>query len=278
MAILLAGLSALMYGAADFCGGMATRRAPLPAVLASSQAVGLVVAAVASLAFGFHLTAPSDLAWGALAGVSGATGIAALYYALATTVVAVASPLAAVTGAVIPVLLGVAAGERPGSLAWVGIGMGVCAIALLTAGPSKSPRERAVRRAALLGVLAGLGFGLFFFSISRTSHASGLWPLVAARIATVSLVVLFAVAARRPLRLSKASLPMVLLSGGLDMGANIAFLLASRSGMLSISAAVAALYPGPTVILAWILLKERVTAPRVVGLALALPGVALISA
>ena len=277
MAVLLAGLSALMYGAADFCGGMAARKAPLPAVLASSQAVGLVVAAVASLAFGFHLTAPSDLAWGALAGVSGAAGIAALYYALATTVVAVASPLAAVTGAVIPVLLGVAAGERPGSLAWVGIGMGVFAIALLTAGPSKSPREREVRRAALLGVLAGLGFGLFFFSVSRTSHASGLWPLVAARVATVSLVVLFAVAARRPLRLSKASLPMVLLSGGLDMGANIAFLLASRSGMLSISAAVAALYPGPTVILAWILLKERVTAPRVVGLALALAGVALIS-
>ena len=278
MAIFLAGLSALMYGAGDFCGGMATRRAPLPAVLASSQMVGLAVALVASLAFGFHLSAPADFLWGALAGVCGSAGIAALYSALATTVVAVASPLAAVTGAIIPVALGVAAGERPGAASWAGIFLGVCAIALLTAGPSKSARDGAVRRAVFLGVSAGAGFGLFFFFISRTSHASGLWPLVAARIATVSSVVLFALVTRRPLHLSRASFPVVVLSGALDMGANIAFLLAARTGMLSVSAAVAALYPGPTVILAWIILRERVTAPRVIGLAFALAGVALISA
>ena len=277
MSILLAGFSALLYGAADFCGGMAVRKAPLPAVIASSQAVGLAVAVVASLAFGFPLETPLDLAWGALAGVSGAAGIAALYYALATTVVAVASPLAAVTGAAIPVLLGVAAGERPGLAAWVGICLGVCAIGLLTVEPSKGSRDGAVRRAGLLGVLAGLGFGLFFFSISRTTHGSGLWPLVAARVATVSLVTVYLLVARKPVRLSRRSVPLVVFSGALDMGANIAFLLASRIGMLSISAAVAALYPGPTVILAWIILRERVTAPRVIGLALALAGVALIS-
>jgi drug/metabolite transporter (DMT)-like permease len=278
MSILYAALSALMYGAADFCGGMAVRKAPLPAVLAFSQGIGLAVALAASLAFGFHLASPADLLWGALAGVSGAAGIAALYSALASTIVAVASPLAAVTGAVIPVLLGVAAGERPAAAAWAGIVLGVCAIALLTAGPSKTAREGAIRRAALLGVLAGLGFGLFFFAISRTSHASGLWPLVAARVATVSLVTLFIGLTRRPLRLSAASVPMALLSGTLDMSANIAFLLASRSGLLSISAAVAALYPGPTVVLAWIILREKVTPLRVAGLALALAGVALISA
>ena len=278
MSILYAGLSALMYGAADFCGGMAVRRAPLPAVLASSQAIGLVVALAASLAFGFRLASPVDLLWGALAGVSGAAGIAALYSALASTVVAVASPLAAVTGAVIPVLLGVAGGERPGAAAWVGMVLGACAIVLLTGGSSKSARGEAVRRAAFLGALAGLGFGLFFFAVSRTSHASGLWPLVAARVATVSLVTLFVILTRSPMRLSAASVPMVVLSGTLDMSANIAFLLASRSGMLSISAAVAALYPGPTVILAWIVLREKVTPLRVAGLALALAGVALISA
>jgi len=278
MSILYAALSALMYGAADFCGGMAVRKAPLPSVLAASQAIGLVVALGASLAFGFPLAAPSDLLWGALAGVSGAAGIAALYSALASTVVAVASPLAAVTGAVIPVLLGVAAGERPGAAAWVGIVLGACAIVLLTGGPSRSARGEAVRRAAFLGALAGLGFGMFFFAVSRTSHASGLWPLVAARVATVFLVTLFVVVTRRPVRLSAASVPMVVLSGTLDMSANIAFLLASRSGMLSISAAVAALYPGPTVVLAWIVLREKVTPLRVAGLALALAGVALISA
>jgi drug/metabolite transporter (DMT)-like permease len=266
-----------MYGAADFCGGMAVRKSALPGVLVSSQAVGLVVVLGAAVAFGLPLETPRDLVWGVMSGICGTAGIAALYSALATTVVAVASPLAAVSGAIIPVLLGVLSGERPGVAAWVGICLGACAIALLAAGPSKSAREGAVRRAAFLGVLAGLGFGLFFFSISRTSHSSGLWPLVAARISTISFVSLYILLTRKGLRVERASLPMVILCGALDMGANIAFLLASRVGMLSISAAVAALYPGPTVVLAWIILKERVTLPRAMGLALALAGVALIS-
>jgi len=277
VAIVLAGLSALMYGAADFCGGFAARRTPLVAVLASSQAVGLVLAVGASLSLGIHAGRVSDLAWGALAGVCGTAGIAALYAALATTVVAIASPLAAVVGAVIPVILGVAAGERPGPAAWVGIILGACAIVLLTAGPLKSRRDDMSRRAALLGALAGLGFGLFFFAISRTSHASGLWPLVAARVTTIFLVAVFAGLTGTSLRFSASAIPLLVSSGALDMGANIAFLLASRLGMLSISAAVAALYPGPTVVLAWIVLRERLSVPRVVGLALALAGVALIS-
>ena len=278
MSLLLAGLSALMYGAADFCGGMATRKNELPAVLALSQTVGMVVAVPAALLMGMRLASTSDIIWGAVAGVCGAAGIAALYYALASTVVAVASPIAAVSGAVIPVLLGVIAGERPGSLAWVGMALALAAIALLTWSPERSGSSALVRRAALMGLCAGIGFGLFFFAISRTSRASGLWPLVAARAATISLVFLYILVARRSLRPTAASLPFILLSGGLDMGANIAFLLAARAGLLSISAAVAALYPGPTVILAWLVLKERMSVPRVAGLLLALAGVACISA
>ena len=192
MAILLAGLSALMYGAGDFCGGMATRRAPLFTVLVFSQLVGLCVAAGAALAFGQRLPSAADLLWGAAAGVCGAAGLAALYRALAATLVAVASPIAAVIGAAIPLLLGLALGERPGALAWIGIGLAVPAIVLLAAGPAEQARGGMVRRAVLLGTAAGIGFGLFFFAISRTSSTSGLWPLAAARCATISLVVLAA--------------------------------------------------------------------------------------
>ncbi|HVO38798.1 MAG TPA: DMT family transporter [Spirochaetia bacterium] len=277
MAILLAGLSAIMYGAGDFCGGMATRRTALPAVLVVSQGVGLAIAVAAAVLLGMRVVSATDLLWGVVAGVCGTAGIAALYAALASTVVAVASPLAAVTGAVLPVLLGVASGERPGALGWAGIALGIAAIVLLTRTPSGSGSPLLVRRAAMLGSAAGIGFGLFFFAISRTSHESGIWPLVAARGATISLVLLYAVLRRAPLRVSRAGLPMVLSSGALDMGANIAFLLASRLGMLSISAVVAALYPAPTVILAWIILKERMNAPRVAGLVLAVAGVALLS-
>ncbi|MGD0726438.1 MAG: DMT family transporter [Spirochaetia bacterium] len=278
MAILLAGLSALMYGAADFCGGLGTRKSPLVTVLALSQLVGLVLALGTSLLLGQALPIAGDLAWGAISGVCGTAGLAALYTALATTLVAVASPVAAVVGAVIPVLLGVTLGERPGSLAWMGIVLAIPAIVLLSAGPSGNGKTSAlVRRAALLGTAAGIGFGLFFFAISRTSHASGLWPLVTARASTISIVVLFALFSGRSLRPARSGLPLVLVSGVLDMGANIAFLLASRAGMLSTVAVVSSLYPGPTVLLAWLVLRERLTPLRACGLVLALAGVALIS-
>ena len=281
VSVLLAGLSALMYGAGDFCGGLASRRTPLFAVLVFSQLVGLLIAVSAALALRQGLPAPADILWGAAAGVCGAAGLAALYRALATTPVAVASPVAAVTGSVIPVLIGLALGERPGALAWAGMGLAVPAIVLLAASPAASPadhpRKRIARGAILLGTAAGVGFGIFFFAISRTSSASGLWPLAAARLATITLVVFAAVLTRRSLRPSRGGLLIVLLCGALDMGANIAFLLAARIGLLSITAVVTSLYPGPTVLLALLVYRERLTVPRVLGLTLALAGVALIS-
>ena len=278
MEIILAGLSALMYGAGDFCGGLGTRKSPLVAVLAVSQLVGLLAALGVSVFLGSALPSGADLAWGAISGVCGTAGLAALYTALATTLVAVASPVAAVVGAVVPVFLGVAAGERPGSLAWIGMALAVPALVLLSAGPAgKGKTSAVVRRAALLGTAAGIGFGLFFFAISRTSHTSGLWPLVAARATTISIVVVFALFSGRSLRPARTGLAIVLLSGVFDMGANIAFLLATRAGMLSTVAVVASLYPGPTVFLAWLVLRERLTPVRILGLVLALAGVALLS-
>ena len=186
-------------------------------------------------------------------------------------------PISAVTGAVVPVLLGLAAGERPAWSAWIGMALAVPAIALLASGAAGKAKDDKVRRAVLLGFAAGLGFGFFFFVISRTSHSSGLWPLAAARVSTIAIVALFAFFTRRSLLPPTSAVPIIVLSGALDMGANIAFLLASRAGMLSVTAVVTSLYPAPTVLLAWLVLRERLTAPRVVGLALALAGVALIS-
>ena len=277
MAILLAGLSALMYGAGDFCGGLGARRSSILAVLAFSQLTGLVVATLTALAMRQQAPGAADLAWGAVAGVCGAAGLGALYTAIATTPVAVASPVAAVTGAVIPVLIGIGLGERPDTLAWTGIALALPAIVLLTWGPAGRAADGGARRAALLGSVAGVGFGLFFFAVSRTSHQSGLWPLVAARVMTITVVGVFALVTRRPLVPSPGGLPAIVLSGALDMGANIAFLLASRIGMLSVVSVVTSLYPGPTVLLAWLVFRERMSVTRVVGLALAVTGVALIS-
>jgi drug/metabolite transporter (DMT)-like permease len=244
-------------------------------VITFSQLTGLVVAIPAALLLSRGVPGIPDLAWGVAAGVAGAAGIGALYTAIATSPVAVASPLAAVVGVVIPVLLGVASGERPSTTAWAGIALALPAIVLLTAGHIQQGERAALRRAVVLGTAAGLGFGLFFFAISRTSGESGLWPLVAARCATIGLVAASAGLAGRSLR--PGALTFVALSGALDMAANIAFLLASRIGLLTIAAVVTSLYPGPTVILALIVFRERIGPLRVAGLALAVTGVALIS-
>ncbi len=279
MAILLAVGAALMYGSADFSGGQATRRASVLPVLALSQAVGLFVALAGSLLTASAAPGLADLLWGALAGAAGAVGIAFLYAALATTPVAVASPVAAVTGALLPALFGLATGERPGLLAWLGIASALPAIVLLTWSPGGSEAREtrgAVRRALLLGLGAGAGFGVFYVAISRS--AAGLWPLVSARAATLVAVTLVAAASGRSLLPPKGSRLLSLLAGFLDMGANLAFLLAARRGLLTVVTVVSSLYPAPTVLLARAVSGERLTPGRVAGLTLALAAVACIAA
>ena len=277
MSILLAGLSALMYGAGDFFGGLGARRAPLVAVLGVSQLAGLVIAIIAAVSLGQPVPHARDLLWGIAGGVCGAAGLGALYAALASTPVAVASPVAAVTGAVIPVLLGLASGERPSILAWGGIALALPAIALLSGGRPEPGTEKLLRKALLLGGAAGLGFGLFFFFVSRTGHDSGLWPLIAARFVTIALIGIYAAARRESVVPPRAGLLPMLCAGCLDMGANIAFLIASRTGLLTIAAVVTSLYPGPTVLLAVLVYREKITVARLAGLVLAIAGVALIS-
>ena len=268
-----------MYGAADFSGGHATRRASVLAVLLFSQAIGLLVALAGSLLLASSPPEPADLLWGAAAGLAGAIGIAFLYTALATTPVAVASPVAAVTGAFLPALFGIISGERPGLLSWFGIAAAVPAIVLLTRSPARggsSVSGDPVRRAVMLGLGAGAGFGLFYIAISRTARQSGLWPLVAARASTLATVALVGAVTGRSLSVGRDARRAALLAGLLDMGANIAFLLAARLGLLTVVTVISSLYPAPTVLLARIVSGERLTAGRIAGLAFALAAVACI--
>jgi drug/metabolite transporter (DMT)-like permease len=277
VSVFLSALSALLYGAADFCGGAASRRATTESVLILSQAAGLAAALIAAAFIPAALPGWRDAVWGAAAGLLGAVGLAALYTAIATTIVAVASPAAAVVGAVIPVLFGIAVGERPGPLAWAGMAITVPAIILLTRGSSPTGGRKAVSRALMLGTAAGIGFGLFFVAISRAPKDSGLWPLVMARTASLSAVAAFTLLARRPVHAGGPGLATTLLAGVFDMSANVAFLFSTRAGMLSVAAVVTSLYPAPTVILARVLWKEKLPVLRVAGIALAVGGVALIS-
>jgi drug/metabolite transporter (DMT)-like permease len=277
MAFILAGLSALFYGIADFSGGCAARRSKLLPVLLLSQLLGLTVAGLALAAMWPGPPRLQDLLWGLLAGLVGSMGLFMLYGGIARSIVAIVSPASAVVGAVLPVAFGLLLGERPSASAVAGSLLCLPAILLLTWEGGSERGGKSIRSAVIYGVLAGLGFGVFFISLSRTSPAAGLWPLVAARAASVTAFAIALAASRQPFKVERPALAPALLAGSADMGANVLFLLASQSGLLSLVTIITSLFPLPTVLLARVFLHQRIPPTRLAGLALALAGVGLIS-
>jgi drug/metabolite transporter (DMT)-like permease len=277
VAVLLALASAVVYGAADFCGGLASRRASSFAVVAVSQAAGLVVLLLLLPWLGGDVTV-ADLAWGAGAGLAGAVGLVLFYRALAEGVMSVVAPVTAVAAAAVPVLVGVAFGERLGVVAALGIALALVAVVLVSAEDGLSSLLRARPGSLTPALLAGASFGLFFVLLDRTDDDAGLTPLVAARVMSVGFVLVLALSTGQSLRIPRDALPTVLLAGIGDMTANGLFLLATQQGgQLAIVGVLASLYPASTVLLAQVVLRERLVGTQVAGLAAAVAAVALIA-
>ena len=286
MPIALALVAALVYGSSDFFGGLASRRASTIGVVVCSQGFGLVLLAIVLPIVGGHAV-PGDLAWGAACGVAGAVAIAALYRGLAVGTMGVVSPLSAVLGATIPMLFGIAVhGERPSRLACAGIAAALVAVVCVSAAGDKpqSPGTTRTLFALPAGVpealLAGIAFGAFFIALSQTRPEAGMYPLLAARLTSVVLLAAggLAFGSIANVRVPRASLLLVFACGTLDMSANILYVLAAHTGLLSIVAVLTSLYPAATVALAAIVLRERLGTLQWIGVALALGGVVAITA
>ena len=277
MAVVLALMSAVVYGASDFLGGLSSRRASVFGVVAVSQLVGLV-ALVLLLPWLGGPVGPADLAWGVAAGLAGASGLLVFFRALATGVMSVVAPVTAVTAAAVPVLVGLVSGNSIGPWAAVGIALALVAVVLVSAEGGLSAL-RAARPASLVPALvAGAAFGVFFVLLDRTSTDSGLTPLVATRLASVTLVLLVALVGRQAVRVGRPALPLVAVSGMGDMTANALFLLATQQpGQLAITGVLASLYPVSTVVLAQLVLRERLARAQVAGLGTAVAAVVLIT-
>lgn len=280
MAVILAVASAVVYGAADFMGGLATKRSGAYAVVVWSQLAGLVVLAATVAVLRQHLPTADDLAWGALGGIGGGTGVVLLYRGLSIGRMSVVAPTAAVFAASLPVLVGIGLGERPHPAALAGVVIALLAIVLVSSGP-QGPAEALstgrLRPGLLEAAGAGIGFALFFVCLAQTGADAGLWPLLTARVSIV-VAALAGIVTRSSLRPAPGSSGRVALVGVLDMAANLLYLLASRAGLLSLVAVLVSLYPASTVVLARFVLQERLTGRQLGGLAAAAAGVALIAA
>lgn len=273
MPIVLALSSALVYGVADWCGGRASRFHPSAVVTVVGQTVSLVLIVVATALMGTAAPGGATFAWGFVGGLAGAVGLASLYYAFANGAMTVVAPISAVVGAVLPVAVGLAEGERPQTIAYVGIVLAIVAVALVSGAIGTHDRPTPV---PIMGfaVLAGAGFGLLFVALDQTDPDSGLWPLLAARVASVPFLLVLCVVLRSRPGAARRMLGLAVFAGALDMAANVLYLEAVRKGLLSLVAVVSSLYPASTVGLAFGVDGERVNRWQALGMVMA--GVALV--
>jgi uncharacterized membrane protein len=281
-AVLLALGSAVAYGLSDFVGGTLSRRTSAWPVAVVAQASSAVCTCLVALFVPGHASA-GDLAWAVLAGIGSGTGAGFLYRGLATGRMSVVAPVSGVGAAMIPVLTGVAAGERPAPLVWVGVVAALPAIWLVSSAPASQvpgePRDQHGAAAGGLvdGVLAGLGFGVLFAALGQVPHAAGWWPLALAQTVSIAAVVLLAVLLGaawvphgRTARLAAVAGPLGATGTGL-------FLLASQEGLLTVAGVVSSLYPASTVLLAALVLHEKVHRAQGVGLGLCALAVVLVA-
>ena len=276
MGVLFALIAAGAYGISDFFGGLASRQAKPTTVLLYNYPAGALIMVALLPLFPGHVSG-GTLLWSVGGGFSGLIGVALMYYALSIAPMNVISPVTAMSSAAVPVLFGVLTGERPSGLAWLGIGLGLAAVLMITRSPDETGEHRFARHAPLIALVAGVGFGVYFICLARSGTDSGLWPVVIARITSSVLILPLALTLRPIEALHGRVLGLAVSSGLLDAGSNLAFLTASRHGYLSIAGVITSLYPAGTVFLAVVVLRERTAVIQRIGLALAVGAVVLVT-
>ncbi|MFT4048300.1 MAG: EamA family transporter [Solirubrobacterales bacterium] len=286
-AIGLALVSALAWGTGDFLGGMAARRYALLWVLLASALGGVTLAAGGGLISGDPIPPREDMLLGAAAGVCGVVALSAFYRALAVGTMSIVAPITA-TGAAIPVLWGVIGrGESLSALSVVAILIAVTGVILasreqdLAETTGVSPELH--RQSVLLAIVAAIGFGTIFALIAEAGEASIYWPAAMLKLVTLGIVAIgVVVAGRGSAALSERPrgrqwfFPYSI--GFFDVGANITFAASTHHGALAISSVVSSLYPVTTILLAFVVLRERLVRTQLIGVAMALAGVAILAA
>ncbi len=264
--------AALTWGAGDFSGGFASKRTNALSVVIVAHGFSMFLLVAAAFLWRAPLPPLSAWLWGGLAGLGGAIGLVLLYSALANGRMSVAAPVSALVAAGIPVMFAALTDGLPSLWVIAGFGLALAAIWLVSGG------SRDFDLAELrLPLFAGLAFGFFFTTLHLASEESVIYPLIAVRIVSISSLLLFSLVTRQPIAPSRKSVVPILLSGLLDTLGNGFYALAAQLGRVDVAAVLGSLYPGTTVLLAWILLKERINRQQVIGIAAALAAIVLVT-
>jgi drug/metabolite transporter (DMT)-like permease len=288
MAVILGLAAAVAYGVSDFVAGLMSRRINFMLVALIATTAAVTVVSIALVATTRVAPTTGALLWGAASGVGSACGTLALYRGLGRGEMGVVAPVSAVCAAIIPVFVGVLVGERPPLLAWVGVGLALPAIWLVssrdgsdTAGAESGVTTPGTRHAAGIqdGLLAGVAFALLFVALSQAGDGSGLWPVVANELVALTVLVIFT--GNRVRRSDHGGVPLRQALGAATVGvcggaATVWYFLSTHTGLLAIVAVVTSLYPAVTVALAVLVLRERVGVTQGVGLALSAVAVILV--
>lgn len=275
--ILFGFLSALSWGAGDFAGGLASRKLGAYRAVLYADFFGLLLILIALGIFRESIPTLPVLINSIIGGALGSVGLLVLYYSLSQGQMSIAAPVSALFAAVLPVVVGAITEGLPKFMQLIGFGIALVSIWLISRGDATEPFRIQHIADLRLPILAGVGFGSYFIFMHYAAQGTGtvLWPMVASRLAGTVLLFFVVMIRRESLAIPSTAWKVVLFNATLDVTGNFFYILASRSGRLDIAAVLSSLYPGSTVLLAWLLLKERIAFRQWIGIAAALAAIIL---
>jgi len=275
ISILLGLTSAISWGAGDFTGGLAARKTGAYRAVFYGEVIGLALLFVVVFATPQPMPDFNSILLSMAAGALGTVGLMLLYTAMAQGKMSIAAPVSALLAAALPVIVGMLTAGFPGYFTLLGFGFALAAIWLISQSEDGVKDILTHLSDLRLPLLAGVGFGSYFVLMNAATRQTTFWPMVYSRTAGTLAMALFIIVRRDSFVTVRAAWPVMILNGILDVGGNFFYVLAGQAGRLDISAVLSSLFPGSTVILAWIILKERLTRTQWLGILCALVAIIL---
>jgi drug/metabolite transporter (DMT)-like permease len=275
LSILFGLTSALTWGAADFTGGIASKRTNVYGVVIGAEGFGMFLFAILALIFRESTPPLQTWLWSGASGLSAGIGLLLLYRSLANGRMSVAAPVSAVIGAMLPVAVGALLDGLPGAWKIAGILLAMAAVWLVAGGEGGNASARL--NDIILPVIAGIFFGVYFVGMHQAGKEAVFWPIAAARLVAATCLSGYALATHQPWKPERKHWPLIALSGLLDACGNAFYVLSGQVGRLDVAAVISSLYPGSTVLLARIFLHERLSRLQLAGIITALVAIVLMT-